>query len=127
MSCVENSALAPQSFLHLMSCRNLLGLPDRRSTFSDGLETEPGIHCNDPGGGGWFGRMAEQSPLTGFEPKNLIEISSQHTPIDFLSRRNSFSTDFNDVSTIAASDDTDTLDAGMTSPVVHARKRDESF
>ena len=56
----------------------------------DGLETESGIPCIDPGGGGWFGRTAEQSPLTGYEPKNLIEISSQHTPINFPSRRNSF-------------------------------------
>ena len=43
----------------------------------------------------------------------LIEISSQRTPIIFPSRRNSFL----DVPTIAASDDTDTLDAGMTSPL----------
>ena len=88
-----------------MYCRNLLGLPDRRSSFSDGLETESGIHCNDPGGGGWFGRMAEQSPLTGHGPKNLIDISSQHTPINFPSRRNSSHTDFNDAPTIAASDE----------------------
>ena len=47
-----------------MSCRNFLGLPDRRPTFRDRLETEPGITCRDPGAGGWFGRMAEQSPLT---------------------------------------------------------------
>ena len=47
-----------------MSCRNLLGLPERRSTLPDGLETESEIHCNDPGGGVWFGRRAEQSPLT---------------------------------------------------------------
>ena len=100
-----------------MSCRNLLGLPDRQPTFPDRLETEPGIPFIDPGGGGWFGRVAEQSPLTGYERNNLIEISSQHTPINFPSRRNSFSTDFNDVPTIAASDATDTLDAGMASPL----------
>ena len=62
-----------------------------------------GLHCNDFGGGVWFGRLA-------------IEISSHHTPKNFLSRRNSFHTDFNDVPTIAASDNTDTLDARMTSP-----------
>ena len=64
VSRVEHSARAPQSFLHLISCRNLLGLPERRSTLPDGLETESEIHCNDPGGGVWFGRTAEQSPLT---------------------------------------------------------------
>ena len=118
VSCAENSALAPQSFLHIMSCRNLLGVPERRSTFPDGLEKESGIPCIDPGGGGWFDRLVDQSPLTGYEPKNLIEISSQHTPINFPSRRNSFNTDFNDAPTVAASDDTDTLDAGMTSPLL---------
>ena len=50
-------------------------------------------------------------------PTTLIEISSQHTPINFPSRRNIFSTDFNGVPTTAASDDTDTLDAGMASPL----------
>ena len=48
--------------LHLMSCRNLLGLPQRRSTFPDRLETESGIPCIDSGGGGF--RVAEHSPLT---------------------------------------------------------------
>ena len=46
-----------------------------------------GITCADPRGGGWFGRMTEQSPLTGYEPNNLIEISNEHTPITFLTRR----------------------------------------
>ena len=117
MSRVQNSAPAPQSFLHLMSCRDLLGLPERRLTFRDGLETESGIPCIDPSGAGWFGPVAEQSPLTGCEPNNLIEISSQHTPINFPSRRNIFTTDFNGVPTTAASDDTDTLDAGMRFPL----------
>ena len=66
---VKNLALAPQSFCQFMSCRNLLGLPQRRSTFPDGLETESGIPCTDPSGGGWFVRVAQQSPLTGHEPK----------------------------------------------------------
>ena len=67
VSCVKHLALAPQSFLHLMSCRNLLGLLQRRSTFPVGLETESGIQCIDPGGGGWFGRVAGQSLLTGLQ------------------------------------------------------------
>ena len=100
-----------------MSGRNLLGLPERQFTFLDGLETQSGMHCHDPGGGAWFGRMAEQSPLTSSEPNSLIEISSQNTPIIFPSRRNRFHTDFNDVPTIEASGDADTLDAGVTSPL----------
>ena len=47
-----------------MSGRNLLGLPERQFTFPDVLEIESGIHCNDPSGGAWFGRMFEESPLT---------------------------------------------------------------
>ena len=63
-SCVKNIALVPRSFLHLMSGRNLLGLPERHSILPDGLETESGIHCSDLGGGGLFGRMTEQSTFT---------------------------------------------------------------
>ena len=106
---------APQSFFHLMSSRKLLGLPERQCKIPDGLETESWIHCNDPGGGVWYGRMTEQSPLTGCEPNNLVQISSAHTPIIFPSRRNSFHTDFDDVPSIAASEDAETLDAGVTS------------
>ena len=62
-----------------MSHRNLLGLPDNPPRFSRLLETELGANCADPWGGSWFGRKAEQSPLTGYEPKDLIEISSEHT------------------------------------------------
>ena len=91
-----------------MSCRNLLGLLDRRSTFLDGLETESEIPCIDPSGGGWFGRVAGQSPLTGYEPNNLIEISSQYTPMNFPFRRHSFHKDIKDVPTISASAATDT-------------------
>ena len=50
-------------FLHLMSCRNLLGLPEGRPIIPDGLEKESGIPCIAPGGGGWFGRVAAQSPF----------------------------------------------------------------
>ena len=38
---------------------------------------------------------------------------ANYTPINFLSRRNSFSTDFKDAPTSASSDATDTLGAGM--------------
>ena len=98
-----------------MSCRNLLSLPDRQPTFPDRLETERGIPCSDPSGGAWFGRTAEQSPLTGYEPDDLIKISSTHN------------TDSNDVPTIAASDGTDTLDAGMTSPLVTQKREVNPF
>ena len=60
--------------------------------------------CADPRNGSWFGRMAEQSPMTGYELKDLIEISGEHTPINFPSRKNSFTTDIDDVPTVVASD-----------------------
>ena len=46
-----------------MSCRNLLGLSQRRSTFPDRLETESGIPCI-PAAVDGLGRMAERSPFT---------------------------------------------------------------
>ena len=46
-----------------MSCRILLGLPERRPIIPEGQEKESGIPCIDPGGGGWFGRVAAQSPF----------------------------------------------------------------
>ena len=62
--------------------------------------------------------MAEQSPITGYEPKDLIEISSEHTPTNFPSRKNSF-THIDDVRTVVASDITETIEAGqLTSPLV---------
>ena len=59
-----------------MCCRNLLGMPERCSSFPDGLETESGMPCIDPWGGGSFGRMAEQSPLTRPSREGLCQ--SQH-------------------------------------------------
>ena len=35
---------------------------------------------------------AEQSPLTGYEPRSLIEVSSEHTPINLPSRNGSVDT-----------------------------------
>ena len=51
--------------------------------------------------GGWlFGRLAERSPLTGYEPKTTIEVSTEHTPINLLSRKGSFDSDLDDLATI---------------------------
>ena len=83
---VLNSVLAPQSFLHHMSCRNLLDLPDRWSTFPKGLETESGNHCIDPAAVAGLAEWLDQSLPTGYDPKKLIEISNQHTPINVPSQ-----------------------------------------
>ena len=55
-----------------------------------------------------FGRMAEQSPITDHEPKDLEEVSSEYTPINVVSKENSFTTDINDLPTVVASDITKT-------------------
>ena len=58
-----------------------------------------------------FGRLAEKSLLTGYELKSLIEVSSEHTPINLLSTKNSFDTDFDNLATtVAASEMHDTTD-----------------
>ena len=108
-----------------MSHRNLLGLLANPPRFLTLLETELGANCADPRGGSRFGRMAEQSPLTGCEPDSLIEISSEYTPISFLPRRNSFNTDFNSVpTTSAASDVADFHDERqLIYPTVHTGNR----
>ena len=67
-----------------------LGVLDNPPRFPDVLVTELGATCADPRGAPLFGRTAEQSPLTGYEPNGLVEISCEYTPINFPSRRNSF-------------------------------------
>ena len=52
-----------------------------------------------PQGGLCFSRLAEQSPLTGDEPKSLVEVSSEYTPIVLPSRRCSLDTNADDLAT----------------------------
>ena len=72
-----------------------------------------------PQGGLLFGRLAEQSPLTGCEPKSLIEVSSEHTPINLPSRKGSLDTNLDDLATtVDASEMIDTIEVGqLTSPL----------
>ena len=81
------SAFAQKSSFRHMFHRNLLGVSYPPSRFPTTLISESGTTCADPRNGSWFGRMAEQSSLTGSEPKDLIKISSEHTPINFPSER----------------------------------------
>ena len=99
--------------------RNLLGVLDNPPRFPDVLVTESGATCADLRSGSWSGRTAEQSPFISDESKDLIEIASEHTPINFPSRKNSFNTDVNDVlTTVAVSGITETIEAGqLTSPL----------
>ena len=61
----------------------------------------------------FFARMTEQCPVTGYESKDLFEISSEHTTINFFLRKNSFITDIDYVPTVVASDITETIEAGQ--------------
>ena len=72
--------------------RTLLGVPDPFPSFpSAPLPTQPSMPRAGTGmntfansrSGPLFGRMAEHSHLTGYEPKSLIEVSSEFSPINF--------------------------------------------
>ena len=67
-----------------------------------------------------LGRLAEQFPLTSHESKSLIEVSSEHTPMNLPSREGSLDTNLDDLATtVDASEVYDTADVGrLTSPLV---------
>ena len=71
-------------------------------------------------GGLCFGRLAEQYPLTGYEPKSLIEVSSEHTPfiLPWRRGRGSLDTNVHDLATtLRVSEVGDMTDVGrLTSP-----------
>ena len=72
--------------------------------------------CATPQGGLFCGRLAEQSPPTGCEPKSLIEVSSE---------KDSFDTDLNDLApTVDASEIIDTIGVGqLTSPLFSLERK----
>ena len=65
-----------------------------------------------------IGSQAEQFPLTGYDTKSLIEVRSEQTPINLLSRRGSLDTNADDfATTLDASEVCDAIDvARLTSP-----------
>ena len=65
------------------------------------------------------GRLAEQSPLTGYEPKSLLEVSSENTPINLPSGQDRLDTNLDDLATsVDASEVYDTTAVGrLTSPL----------
>ena len=54
-----------------------------------------------------FVHLAESSSYTGYEPKSCIDVSSEHTPINYSSRRNSFNVDNDFTTAVAASENSD--------------------
>ena len=103
-----------KSFRRLMFHCNLLGVPEPFPSFSStpppaqsSLQTGVGTTCADPRGGMLSGHMAEKTTFTGYEPNSLINVSSEHTPINFPFRSNSFNREDDLANTIAASEDFD--------------------
>ena len=88
--------------------------------------TESGKICADLRSGSLFGRIDEQSPTAGYEPKDLIEISSEYTPINFPTWKSSSTTDIDDVHTIVASDITETIEAGPLTSTLLTQEREAS-
>ena len=74
-----------------------------------------------------FGRLAEQSTLTGDQPKSLIEVSSEHTPIDLPSGRGSLDTNSDDfANTLDVFGVYDTTDVGRLSSSLISQEREVS-
>ena len=83
-----------KSLFCLLFRRALLGVPDPFPSFvpstsctaftaTDGNECK----CLRRSTGRFIVWPAEQSPLTGYEPKSVVEVSSEHTPINFHKER----------------------------------------
>ena len=68
-------------------------------------------------------------PLTGYEPKSLIVVSSVHTPINLSSRRGSLDTNLDHLATtVDASETIDTTEVGqLTSPLFSQEREDNPF
>ena len=74
--CVFESALSQKSSCSHMFHRNLLGLPDHPPVFPTALVSESGRTFADPRSGSLFGRMAEQSPITGWGRLWIAEVEN---------------------------------------------------
>ena len=72
------------------------------------LVKELGANCGEPQGGSWFGCVAEQSPLTDYEPNS----------------QNIVPTDIDDVPTMVASDVTEANKAGQMISPLFTRERE---
>ena len=75
-----------------------------------------------------FGRFAEQSPLTGYEPNALVQVSSTEVTTTFLpSRKASISSTYNSggsiVTSLAVSEVDERTDLGMLALLLLTRER----
>ena len=77
---LESQFSSPSSFSSFCS----IPPPAQTPLLNTSISQKP---CATSQGGLLFGRLAEHSPLAGYEPNSLIEFGSEHTPINFLSRK----------------------------------------
>ena len=74
-----------------------------------------------------FGRFAERSPLTGYEPNARIEVSSEATPILSTSRRCSLESTLDDfATTLHASEAGERSDMGQLASPLFQQEREAS-
>ena len=108
-SCVLSRRASKITPPHSMFHKTLLDVPDTFSSlFSSPSQTTPttrpltGIRstpCATSPEGSPSGYLAETLPHSGYEPNTCIDVSSEHTLINYPSRRYSFNTDNNDITT----------------------------
>ena len=108
--------------------KTLLGVPDTFSSFgSSPHQTTPtsrpltGIRrtpCATSLEREQSGHLADPLPHTSYEPKSCIDVRSEHTPINYPSRRNSFNIENDLTTTVAASENSDCLQQ-QTAAVAH--------
>ena len=56
--------------------------------------------CDTPPGGLLFVHLAESTPPPGYEPKTCSDVSTEHTPINYSSMRNSFNIENDLITTV---------------------------
>ena len=113
-SCVLSRCASKITPPHSMFHKTLLGVPDTFSSFCSAPSettptTRPVTGSRSTLGatsleGRQSGCLAEALPHTGHEPNTCIDVSSEHTPINYPSRRNSFNIENGLTTTVAASE-----------------------
>ena len=118
----------PPCLIH--SCLHVFPLPFLRlhlgsSTFPSLLYPSMSSNTATPQGGSCLW-LTEQSPLTEYETKSLIEVSSEHTDYLTVQKRHSTRT-FDDLATtLDASEVYDTTDVGRLTSLLFSQEREVS-
>ena len=113
------SARVPHKTLQPHDAMSLLGMPDFTSfcstpppTWTLASKTLTGIRlntCATPRWDGQSGSLADTIPNPGYEPNFCIDVSSEHTPINYPYRKNRLNLENDLTTTVAATEDSDHL------------------